>query len=304
MNCFEWLTRSSDYLDGTLTGSKKEDADTHLDSCSGCSEHYQHYRLILTSISSQPRSSLPIELRKAPFSATLPRLELSLNKSRWEQVPWYLRTAFEATGIVLLVLAGVSLGPKIRSVYEQKFEKNLSDFSQIFTESSQPETPLSRPNSSDSMNSIAVQRPSDEFGGEGEDEELSNIEEKSPNPGENPAESTDVKVGNSDIWRFILKTDSPQDVRPKITAMLKAFLSNSDSQQIEGINAPGGIQFDLLVPQGAVSKLKQQLFELAPPPPDGLADTPAGETFTWYKIKSKRKIESGKARVVIWISQI
>jgi hypothetical protein len=100
--------------------------------------------------------------------------------------------------------------------------------------------------------------------------------------------------------------------------MLKSFVSNSSppnsekfsddpavpSQQIKGVNAPGGIQFDLLVPQSAVARLKQELLQLAPPPPDGLADTPAGETFTWYKIKSKRKIPAGKARVVIWISQI
>jgi hypothetical protein len=193
-------------------------------------------------------------------------------------------------------LAGVSIGPKVRAIYESKIEKNLGDLSQVFTDSSSQDT--SAPSSATAalpMNSIEdPSKASDEFSSEGEES------------GTQDSEIDDIKVGNSDIWRFILRTDSPQELRPKISAILKSLAAGDPqiSHKIEGILAPGGIQFDIILQQSAVPKLKRQLFELAPPTPEGLADTPAGETFTWYKIKSKQKIPSGKARVVIWISQV
>ena len=66
MNCFDLQNRASDFLDGNLTGSQKTEADQHLDDCRDCSERYKRYRIILTSISSQPRSALPIPIRKSP----------------------------------------------------------------------------------------------------------------------------------------------------------------------------------------------------------------------------------------------
>lgn len=296
MNCFEWVSRSSDYLDGTLIGTKKQEADAHLDECSECHQKFQRYRQILSSIAAQPRSSLPISMRKAPFSSVLPRLDLGLNHSRWQRIPWYIRTPLEATGIVLLTLAGVSIGPQVRTIYEKKIEKNLGDLSQAFTDSSPQDAPAnSSALATQPINSAEdPNKTSDEFSSEGDE------------TGTQDSESEDIKVGNSDIWRFILRTDSPQDLRPKISAILKTLAGGEPqiSNKIEGILAPGGIQFDMVLLQSAVPKLKRQLFELAPPTPEGLVDTPAGETFTWYKIKSKQKIPSGKARVVIWISQI
>ena len=54
--------------------------------------------LILTSIASQPRSALPVPIRKSPLAAALPRLDLRrMSRSRWEQVPWYIRTTVEGT---------------------------------------------------------------------------------------------------------------------------------------------------------------------------------------------------------------
>src|SRR5687767_4010791 len=92
MNCFEWQNRSSDYLDGSLPESRKRDADDHVESCKDCSERYKHYRLIISSIASQPRTSLPSTLRKAPLSAIIPRVETSkLSFSTWELIPWYFR---------------------------------------------------------------------------------------------------------------------------------------------------------------------------------------------------------------------
>jgi hypothetical protein len=33
-------------------------------------------------------------------------------------------------------------------------------------------------------------------------------------------------------------------------------------------------------------------------------DSKSTDTFTWYKSKSRRQIPAGKARVVIWLSQV
>ena len=130
MNCFEWQSRSSDFLDGSMSAALKQEADRHLSSCRECGERHQHYRLILTSVASQPRISMPPALRKAPLSAFLPptslvggdddlaahapRPEAERWRARawWERVPWLLRTTLEGTGIVLLILVGISAGPE------------------------------------------------------------------------------------------------------------------------------------------------------------------------------------------------
>jgi len=306
MNCFEWISRSSDYLDGTLIGVKKQEADEHLDRCNECNERYKHYRLIMTAVASKLRSSVPISLQKAPFTSRLPRLDIGLKTTRWGRIPWYIRTPIEAAGIVFLTLTAISIGPKLRVLYEKRLEKNLSDFSQFFSESSQSQQIASNTLSSNGGVKYDASKTTDEFSSEGEEEDTSSSTEETT---QNESDSSEkIHVGKADVWRFILRTDSPQDLRPKITTLLKSLSSEEGtpalSPKIEGVNAPGGIQFDLVLQQSAIPKLKRQLFEFAPPTPDGLADTPAGETFTWYKIKSKRALPTGKVRVVIWISQI
>lgn len=303
MNCFEWISRSSDYLDGTLIGATKAEADAHLDTCTECNERHKQYRTLLSVLAQQPRSSLPISMRKAPFASGLPRLDLGLNRSRWQRIPWYIRTPIEAVGIVLFTLIGVSTGPKIRAFYEAKIEKSLSDFSQIFSDSIHPDSVSTTVPSQPHPSEVAAH--ADDFSSESETDEETDSADNTPTSDQEEETETgdEIRVGNSDIWRFILRTDSPQELKPKITAILTSLEAAPDGKA-EGVSAPGGIQFDLTLPKASVPILKRQLFELAPPTPEGLADSPAGETFTWYKIKSKRQIPSGKARVVIWISQI
>ena len=72
---------------------------------------------------------------------------------------------------------------------------------------------------------------------------------------------------------------------------------------IGGIEAPGGIQFDLIVPQTVIPDLKQALEKIAPAPPKDQEGSPFGETFTWYKKKSKNPLAVGQTHVVIWLAQ-
>ena len=131
-------------------------------------------------------------------------------------------------------------------------------------------------------------------------EELASSEGESESSAGVEVESN-VQVGKSEIWRFNLKTDAPTIVRGQIMKALKETGVPVTTPGIGGVEAPGGIQFDLLVPVAVIAPLKGQLEHLAGTPSENL---PFSETFTWYKNRSKKPIPSGMSRVVIWLSQI
>jgi hypothetical protein len=303
VNCFEWQNQVSDFLDGALTGDAQKSAEAHLESCELCSERHKRYRLLVTSIAGQPRSALPPAIRKSPFSAGLPALDwLQPGRTRWEYVPWYIRTTVEGTGIIAVILLAVSAGPKLRSLYEKSIERSLNDFSDTMNS---PEVfdsaPLVRgglpanPAPADAADSYAA-------GETGED--ASDAGDSSDSEEEVPVNVAEIKVGNSEIWRFNLKSDSPREIRPQIVKILADSGLGASAAGIGGIEAPGGIQFDLLVPKSAVAGVKKQIELLAPAAPAGAGDNSMSQTFTWYKNKSKQPIPAGKTRIVIWLSQI
>lgn len=316
MNCFEWQNRASDYLDGTLIGASKREADQHLDSCTHCHDRHQHFRLILTSLASQPRATLPIPIRKAPLTSHLPRLEMArLGRSRWEQVPWYIRTTVEGSSIVFLILLGISVGPKLRALYERNIERNFSEFAESITQSDASKEaalfnlPLSRgkPGASTTLDGThSAADPSsdgDEFAGSEADSDPGSEEEPEVE-GSGASNETEIRVGSSEIWRFNFKTDSPHEFRSRIVQALTELKVPANTTGLGGVEAPGGIQFDLMLPQALVAPLKRQLQKLAPPTPEGLSGSPVGETFTWYKNKARNPLPSGKTHVVIWLSQM
>jgi hypothetical protein len=319
MNCFDWHNRASDYLDGTLMGKPKSEADDHLEGCADCRERHQHYRLILTSIASQPRSALPVPIRKSPMAATLPRMDLArMGRTRWEQVPWYIRTTAEGTGIVLLILLGISYGPKLRALFERNLERNMGEFADTLgspqfpgdgSDTSALNLPLSR---GKNLTAGGTEVPghntgtseTDSFASEGEEDGDDSITVEGGTGADEGPDEVPVKVGNSEIWRFNMKTDSPHEIRPRIVQLLTDLNIPTSTPGLGGTEAPGGIQFDLMLPQSVVPALKKQLQRLAPPTPEGLAGSPVGETFTWYKNRSRHPIPSGQTHVVIWLSQM
>jgi hypothetical protein len=299
MNCFIWQNKSSDYLDGLLMPAEKKEADKHLDSCPACMERFKRYRTILTSISTQPRTQLPISIRKAPLAFALPRLDLHTHRSRWERTPWYIRTTIEAIGVAALILFVVTLVPKMRSMYEKSVEKRLEVFNaeELMTEmdlgTKKGEVPLAR----GKTDTTTTEHEGDDYSGdeEGDEDTIQSAE---------TTEEGDVKVGNSEIWRFVLKTDSPHELRSKIVDLLLSSGLQKSTDGIGGIEAPGGIQFDLLVPKSVVGHVKHGLQKLSSTINKQQAGaSPLGDSFTWYKNKSKKFIPAGKARIVIWLSQ-
>lgn len=314
MTCFEWQNRASDYLDGAMIGSTKREADDHLEGCKDCNERHKHYRLIITSIASQPRSALPIPIRKAPFAVALPRLDIArLGRSRWDQLPWYVRTTLEGTSIVFLILLGISAGPKVRALYERNIERNLSEFTESLSQNDSSEaTALNLPLSRGKTTSAPVTAP-DAASGHGGDEfasseggESESDDDAAEGSGVDAGDSGtgDIRVGNAEIWRFNLKTDSPHEIRPKVVQLLAELKIPPGTPGLGGIEAPGGIQFDLFLSQAVVGPLMKQLQKLAPPTPEGTSGSSLGETFTWYKNRSKAPVPAGQTHVVIWLSQI
>jgi len=293
MNCFDWLNQVSDHLDGTLKGGARTEADLHLTDCRECTERLRRYRQVLTSIANQPRSTLPIPIRKSPLTAAMPRVETSfLSRGRWERLPWYVRTAIEGFSMVIVVVLAISAVPRIRTIYEKRLERNIGDLGDLNGGFNPAETTDASGGATTAR--LARGKPADaeadedDFGSEGED-----VSQKA------------VRVGNSEIWRFSLKTDSPYEIRTKVVSILTSLRVPSDTRGIGGIEAPGGIQFDILVNRAIVASLKTQLERLARAPETSSASgDPTGEPFTWYRNESKRKIPEGKTRVVIWLSQM
>lgn len=312
MNCFEWQNRSSDYLDGALIGATKKDADEHLESCRACGERLGRYRTILSSISSQTRSELPVPIRKAPLAFQAPRLDPRHRRSRWERAPWFVRTGVEGLGIAFVIMFIVAMVPRVRTLYEQSIERRLDaltmgdligSFGADADKDAADAIPLGPAGKAIPMlDGVATAAEVNDFSGE-EDED----DDSHPQPKKG---QTETRVGNSEIWRYNIKTDSPDEVRPRIVQVLIDLQIPADTPGIGGVRAPGGIQFDLIVPQRVVNPLRNQLERLVSSPARQGGLRPAGnqstleDIFTWYKSKERRgRVPAGKARVVIWLAQ-
>jgi hypothetical protein len=304
MNCFEWQNRSSDYLDGTLIGPDKREADEHLDNCSVCNERHQHLRIILSSIANQPRSTLPIPIRKAPFSLAFPKIEVYDQKTKWKHTPWFVRKSIEGLGITLAILIVVAAIPKIRSLYDQGLQRKLEVFSfrDLLINSNEEESSTSQlPLTRGKLTHAEIEQSIEAV------DEYSENESEQDTHNSLPSDQSisDTKISNSEIWRFNLKTDSPHQIRPKIVKILRELGAPPDTPGIGGVEAPGGIQFNILISQMAVAPLREQLEKLVPQVIPMSAETSTLQAaFTWYKSHAKRTLPIGKSRVIIWLSQM
>jgi hypothetical protein len=205
------------------------------------------------------------------------------------------RTATVAAAIIAgLALLGAL--PKIRSFYEQRIQQRLdsSNFAELPITGQSP---------------LANEDSIDEFISEDVDEE----EDSGGDLVEASLQDGSIKKASApQVWRFILRSDSPQEMRAKIHRSLLDARALPTSRFLNGFAAPGGIQFDAFVPTENIERLRDQLASIVDQ--KGTAVTPAGEAesqgpyptspFNWYKNKSKRPLPAGAARVIVWISLI
>lgn len=307
--CFMWNQKFSEALDHKLETAFQKQLDTHLKDCKTCQTRLKHYHALISQIGLQSRQTLPASLKKSPFQMLFfPRGEVSrIAFSRWQAIPWPLRVAVQSVGIIFGVLFFVSVGPKLRTLYENRIEKSLGEFHE---------------------DQILVSNPGDLQEDLDDARLLSENASKGLNPdelsGEDDAEESDsrpakngVKSGKSELWRFTLKTVSPEELRPQVIQALTGIGISPSTHGISGTRVPGGIEFDFLLSQNKVGEVKAALEKLAPPPlPVAPENEPqeddskkgirraGNETFTWYRVKSRKEVPAGQAQIVIWLSQL
>ncbi len=286
MNCFEWHNQLSDLLDGTLKGEIKQNSDIHLKNCTTCNNRHEHYLKIVSTFSNQKRIPLPISLRKhplSPFTHNIPHGFLfSKRKIYWQKTPWYIRTSLQTFGVFVTALIVLALIPKIKKLYEKttfKFDSLPSIQFKLDEDDTDKETPLMRGNL---ISPPSSHSESDVFSGENEEQDIA------PN----------IPQASLEIWRFNIKTDNPHEFRFKIIKLFSGLGLSEQTLGLGGIEAPGGIQFDIQIPENLIKTLKEELEKLIP---NKVQDK---DSFTWYKNKAKKQTLSGKIRVVIWLSQI
>lgn len=257
--------------------------------------------------------ALPESVKKDPLHANLPFEQTTsyapLRHSRWTRAPWFVRSSVEGIGIAAIILITVATVPKIRNFYEKSVERRMQPFDlhELARDlAEKPEGARSVAQSDESEANTEDQYTGEELLQEGEADNLGEDEE--------------IHVGNSEIWRFNLKTDDPHEMKKQVQTTLVGMGVPEELPELEGRVAPGGIQFDILVRTGIVWGLKKKLQKMARPiaanetirrrrwrrlaqtqNPD---DKQIQETFTWFKNKQRRRLPQGRTRVVIWLSQI
>lgn len=332
--CFDWHNRISEYLDSALSPVTKRQADLHLDHCLACLNRLKHHQEILRALSQAPRERVSASLRRNPLihlsllegssekitplpEETTPlrwdKRLLFLNKSYHWQGKWYLQAGIEGFGIMLVLLVAVSLFPKVRGIYEKNIERRLEAFNL-------PDTDIS------SIKNLPLVRGKDASGIQTGDDFSESEHEDSPDATETETAGASItgaegntthppRAGKAEIWRFNLRADNAKEVRPKIIQILSEQGVGATTKGIGGREAPGGIQFDLLVPSVKIDKINEALQKLAsmtPSPKTRIYGGGSGNSesnnspknFTWFKNKSKATLPQGFTRVVIWVSQL
>jgi hypothetical protein len=284
----------SDFLDGSLAAEIETAARKHFEECFSCATRLKNFQKIISALESQQRFILPKALREQPLSAVLPRITASkLSLSQWERLPWYIRTILETIGVIGLVLLGISSAPNIRSLFERSAERTLVDFKDTF--------PLSQTSADLAEAALPVlEQVADTREQPKEDDDLANSEGES-------SEGGGLQVGNSQLWRFTLKTVSPDELRSQVIKALTDLKIPKNTLGLGGVQVPGGIEFKMILPQHLVLDVKHALEGLVISPSknsDGESKGAAvSDNFTWYRVNSKRKVPEGKSQVVIWLSQ-
>jgi DNA-directed RNA polymerase specialized sigma24 family protein len=240
---------------------------------------------IIELLSDQPHSIRTDELRENPMHNRWRRPKLNRDwKKVWIDLPAPIKLSIESLGIVAVIFGSIHFAPLVREIYERKMDERLQGL--IETNDGRLSIPLQRGRTEGSTDlSIA-------------DSEYSGGDETT----EAESDHDEIKVGRSEIWRFNVKTDSPAQMRTKIIQSFQNLGLPQDTPGLGGVEAPGGIQFDILVPQSAVAGIKQELERHLPSLDE--SGNNYNDLFTWYKNRSKKPIPSGYSRVVIWLSQI
>lgn len=215
-------------------------------------------------------------------------------KMNWRKAPWYLRFGAEGLGLTLIALVIVVAIPRVRVIYENRLEQQMkaADLSELAMPQASWDGDPDLGESTQGKDATAAS--------ESLDESLQNLDGGRTTAGTAP-DNSKLKVGPAEIWRFNMRTDSPKDLRVAVSRVLTQIGATSDDG-LQGVAAPGGVQFIALAPRDKVLELKTRLEELARA--SQTSQTLIKDPFAWVKSRSRQPIPEGQTRTVIWISQI
>jgi hypothetical protein len=209
--------------------------------------------------------------------------------------------------LVSALIAGVLLaGPKLRTIYEKNIQKRLQSFDmeELAADPGRP-IPFQVPvpggggaTSTCDPADVTCKPVQDESNVTDDAEGTEAVAAESESNTEEQAPEAGLKVGASEIWRFSLRGENLREVRSRVVRLLA-----SKSPDAAGLEAPGGVQFNLLVPQDQVLTIMKGLRLLAE---ESAASSQVSRenAFTWFRNASKTPIPAGQTRVIIWISQL
>jgi hypothetical protein len=137
----------------------------------------------------------------------------------------------------------------------------------------------------------------------------------------------------SNLWRFSIKTVTPEDMKTKVLQILSADFGVS-GKMLQTYDVPGGSEIRFILKESSISPIHDALAKLAPSgapiifankPQTAYAKQPAPqrtteidtdqdkdannhqsrpiEEFSWYRVHSKKTLTAGYSAVVIWITQ-
>jgi hypothetical protein len=253
---------------------------------------------------------------RAALKSTSRLAQRSLNTLK-EPRTWLSSGAFRSWIAVLGVVFVLLTIPRARSLYERHLDRRLESYflpSQVQVTPEEVakavEAEALRERAGPAQNKeISPTTPSLQGSDDSEFTEEA-VEAEEEGAEEIPLPEPSLRGG---VWRFHLKTHSPKEIRQLIIQHLKTARVIQPGKGAEGIEAPGGIQFDFLIPRESLGPLRDFLKQTV----SGSDKTPAGGAresnqraslesalFTWYRGKSATPIPTGQAKVIIWLSQI
>lgn len=282
MECFEVRSHLSDFLELLPEQAAGIELQKHLKSCRECKN--------LTTNIQKLRSHLKNE---SLIREVVPTTSEKTRKGRWDRLPWFLRFGIELASIMSLIAFVVSVLPKLIATQQKSIDQTIQSLN--LPDSTQPIPNL---NSDEVVN--------EEYFSEGGVSEEGLDQTIVPT---SKAEGETVRVGESEVWRLMVRTEAPRDLRDKVIEAVKEIFRKSEEESniptdadLQGKIAPGGILFNFLVPKSLVIEIKNRIELLAPPASQKQADK-LKPPFTWYKKKVGKEIPPGKTRVVVWLSQ-
>lgn len=285
MNCFNCINHYIDYLEKNLPSNINEAVKKHISICKKCRKKYNHYFEIISIIQSFPKIKAPNYIQSQKLISIVPDLfkkfDFKTVRYSWlQRIPWFIRIPIEGIGLICIVLSIVIIIPKIRSFYEKKLENRLEEPLFLSLENEQIITEKADNNEHSNQKNIKT-----------------NLNKHNDAPLENiiPTEITEKTTNSSQLWRFTLKTVSPEELKPEIIKILSTLQLNQYSHLAEGIEVPGGIEFELNLPSHQINELKNALQKLSA--------ASALNDFSWYRIYTKKNTFPDQSTAVIWLTQ-